>query len=200
MNDLSNVLRVNGKNYALEVFVDPYNKRLRVDDYAGNINEVLQKAETLSAENKAEKLIIKGRREDFTLLLKSCFQFEAVIDHYFLGSDAYVFAKYYTNERKKSDHWITEDQIIHRVTSLGRQEKNGMPPKEYVLLKAEETDANELAELYKDVFEVYPTPLCDPEYIKKTMRDGTVYFCFRFQGKIVSAASAEVQTFTKMRN
>lgn len=197
MNDTSHVLRLDSENYAIEAYVDPFNKRLRVDDYAGNIYEVLQKAETLSTEKKAEKLIIKARREDFTNLLKSCFQLEAVIDRYFLGSDAYVFTKYFTDERKRSNHWIKEDEIVQHLASLERQLQQAAPPKEYVLQKVRETDANALAKLYKDVFEVYPTPLHDPEYIKKTIRDGTVYYCFRFNGKIVSAASAEVQPIYK---
>jgi beta-lysine N6-acetyltransferase len=197
LNDMSHVLKLSGDHNTLEVYVDPFNKRLRVDDYAGNIFKVIEKAETLSLEKNAEKLIFKARREDFSKLLTSCFQLEAVIDRYFLGSDAYVFAKYFTDERKRSDHWIKEDQIVQNVSSLNRQIQQVPPPKEYVLQKAGETDAMELAELYKAVFEVYPTPLNDPEYIKKTMKDGTVYYCFRFLGKIVSAASAEVQTFYK---
>jgi putative beta-lysine N-acetyltransferase len=47
------------------------------------------------------------------------------------------------------------------------------------------------------VFQVYPTPLHDPEYVKKTMKEGTIYYVFFCQGKIVSAASAEVNSFYK---
>jgi beta-lysine N6-acetyltransferase len=51
--------------------------------------------------------------------------------------------------------------------------------------------------LYREVFQIYPTPLHDPEYVKKTMKEGTIYYVFFHQGKIVSAASAEVNSFYK---
>lgn len=47
------------------------------------------------------------------------------------------------------------------------------------------------------MFQIYPTPLHDPEYVKKTLMEGTIYYVYFYQGKIVSAASAEVNSFYK---
>jgi beta-lysine N6-acetyltransferase len=198
MDQTASVLSIEAKGYSLEAYVDPFNKRVRIDDYRGNLQYLLQKAEELVHLHGAEKLIIKGRAEDYHIFLEGGLQPEAIVDRYFLGSDAHFFAKYYTADRKKSDHWVTEDSIIQNIYQLDTKGiKATSLPKEYELRKINETFASELASLYQQVFEIYPTPLHDPEYIKKTMSDGTIYYGFFHQGKIISAASAEINDFYK---
>lgn len=197
MNKTASTIYLEESNYFLEVYLDPFNKRIRVDDYRGNTKILLEKVEELVAQHQVEKLIIKGRSEDFLTLYESGFQTEAVVDRYFLGSDAHFFSKFYTPERKKNDHWITEDGMIHSIYQLAQSFEKNLPPKEYQLKKADDSCAAELAALYRQVFQIYPTPLHDPEYVKKTMIDGTIYYVFFYQGTIVSAASAEINPFFK---
>ncbi|MFP3637406.1 GNAT family N-acetyltransferase, partial [Bacillus sp. SIMBA_033] len=49
-----------------------------------------------------------------------------------------------------------------------------------------------LAKLYDTVFETYPTPMNEPDYIQKVMEEGTVFYAVEHDGHIVSAASAEI--------
>lgn len=181
----------------MDVFKDPFNKRIRVDDIRGNLHEAIAKAEELAKNELAEKLIIKGRKEQFVSLLEKGFQCEAVIDQYFLGSDAYFFCKYYTHNRKTSEFDLKEDDIVKNVQKLQRNIESVSPPKEYELRLIQKEDAVMLAHLYKQVFEIYPTPLHDPEYIKKTIDEGTIYYAFICANDVVSAASAEVNSFYK---
>jgi beta-lysine N6-acetyltransferase len=197
MNQSASTIHIEESNYSLEVYLDPFNKRIRIDDYRGNTNLLIEKAEELAAIHQAEKLIIKARSEDFLHLYEQGFQPEAVVDRYFLGSDAYFFSKFYSVERKKNDHWITEDGMVHSIYQLDTSIDKPLPPKEYELKKANEGCAEELSGLYRQVFQIYPTPLHDPEYVKKTMKEGTIYYVYFHQGKIVSAASAEVNAFYK---
>ena len=94
MNQTASTLYFEERGYFLEVYIDPYNKRLRVDDYRGNIKKMLEKTEELIAKYKTEKLIIKGRNEDFLSFFERGLQLEAVVDRYFLGSDAHFFSKF----------------------------------------------------------------------------------------------------------
>jgi putative beta-lysine N-acetyltransferase len=49
--------------------------------------------------------------------------------------------------------------------------------------------------LYGKVFKIYPTPMNNPEYVKKCMKGGTVFYIFYYEGEIISAASAEINAF-----
>jgi putative beta-lysine N-acetyltransferase len=197
MNKTASTIYFEENSYFLEVYLDAFNKRIRVDDYRGNTKLLLEKAEVLIKQHQAEKLIIKGRSEDYLTFLEGGLQSEAVIDGYYLGSNAHFFSKFYTPERKRNDHWITEDGIIQNIYQLKPTTDRPIPPKEYEIRKADESCAIELSALYKQVFQIYPTSLDDPEYVKKTMKEGTIYYIFSYQGQIVSAASAEINSFYK---
>jgi putative beta-lysine N-acetyltransferase len=197
MNQTATTIFVVETNYFCEVYLDTFNKRIRVDDYRGNTKLLLEKVEELVTKYQVEKLIIKTRSEDYITFIEAGLQPEAMVDRYFLGSDAHFFSKFYTSARKRNDHWITEDGIIQSIYQLNPPIDKTYPPKEYELKKADESWAEELSVLYKQVFQIYPTPLHDPEYVKKTMKDGTIYYVFTYQGKIVSAASAEINNYYK---
>lgn len=181
-----------GEEYFLKVYLDLFNKRIRIDDLSGNIYQVIEKAEELAAMNQSEKLIFKVRFEQFAAFFEKGFLPEAMIDQYFCGSACYLFSKFYTAERKKNDHWMTEDQIIKSVSELKPTKNTRALASGYQLKKADENVADELAALYKQVFPIYPTPIYDPEYVKKTMGEGTIYMVFYEKEKMVSAASAEI--------
>lgn len=197
MNQSATTIHIKEDNFYLEVYLDPFNKRIRIDDYRGNTKLVLEKAEELARNHQVEKLIMKARSKDALYLFEKGLQPEAIVDGYFLGSSAHFFSKFYTVERKKNDHWITEDGMVQSIYQLDSVIDKPFPPKEYELKKADESCCEELSGLYREVFQIYPTPLHDPEYVKKTMKEGTIYYVFFHQGKIVSAASAEVNSFYK---
>lgn len=179
-----------------EIYIDVFNKRLRVDDIRGNIVEAIEKAEELVYVYQAEKLIVKGRLEQYEMLVEHGFQCEAVIDRYFLGSNLFFFCKYYTNERRTSNQWLQEDQIVKQVLAIEGQ-KQIIPPADCQMRKCSYKDVDALASLYRQVFQIYPTPLNDPQYIRKTLDEGTIYYGFFSNGELISAASAEVNSLYK---
>ncbi|MEH7125360.1 putative beta-lysine N-acetyltransferase [Bacillus sp. JJ1532] len=197
MESIAEVQLIKNENYTMKVYIDLFNKRIRVDDIYGDILQVMAKAEEMAKELQVEKLILKGRREQFPLLIMYGYSCEAMIDRYFLGSDMFFFCKYYTTERRTSAQWLIEDSITENVIKLEQYLKSVKPPQEYILKKLSPEDAKTLAALYQEVFQIYPTPLNDPNYIIETMKEGTIYYGFLFNGKIVSAASAEVNDFYK---
>ena len=190
-------ITITEEKYNMKVYLDKQNRRVRVEDYLGNLFSVLEKAEEVAEEENADKLIIRGRIEHFNELLERGYIFEASIDGYFLGSDCYFFSKFLSDERKTSAHWTEEDGIIKSVYHLKEPAQTISPPKAYVLKKMDEGDAGSLSKLYKSVFQIYPTPLNNPDYIIHTMREGSIYYGFVCNGQVVSAASAEMNTFYK---
>lgn len=194
---LAETIVVSNTNSKMTVYLDKQNKRVRVEDYLGNLSEVLQRAEELAANEKVDKLIIKGRREHFTQLLEYGYRFEASIDGFFLGSDCLFFSKFFSDERKATPHWTEEEGIIKTVFRLAETDEKLPLPGAYVMKKMDQADVHGLSKLYKEVFQIYPTPLNDPDYIVKTMTEGSIYYGFVHDGQIVSAASADVDLFYK---
>lgn len=197
MEGMATVQSIKNEYFTMNVYSDDFNKRIRIDDLHGDVSRGIKDAEKLALEKGAEKLIIKGRMEQLPLLFNHGFTCEAIIDHYFLGSHMYFFSKYYRDERRTSSHWKKEDDIVENVIKLKQSIHTAEPPQAYTLKKLAPEDAHNLANLYKEVFQIYPTPLNDPHYIIETMKEGTIYYGFLCNEKIVSAASAEVNSFYK---
>lgn len=190
-------LTINEERFLLTLYIDHQSRRVRIDDYLGDLSNALKKAEMIAGQEAAEKIIVKARKEHFLQLLEKGYTFEAAIDGYFLGSDCCFFSKFMTDERKTSEHWIMEDGIINSVYRLEYPVQTISPPPSYIMKKLDIHDADSLSTLYKKVFQVYPTPLNNPAFIADTMKHGTVYFGFYHEGAIVSAASAEINDFYK---
>ena len=174
-------------NASVSVYEDSYNKRIRVDDYNGAIDEVLIIISKMIS-GWVEKLIVKSRTENLDFFLTQGFLEEAQVQGYFSGYDMHFVVKYFSPERKLSKKWNEEQLIVKNLKNLNE----GLELKEPVYIQfASLVDSVDLAQLYAENFQVYPTPVSDPHYIQKTMGEGTIYAYIREHGNIVSAASAE---------
>lgn len=182
-------------HFSISVMIDPFNKRVRIDEYLGHFPSCIQEALEMVKEISAEKLIFKARQEHILSLIEAGFIYEAKIDQYYLGSDCFFLVKYFTNDRRNSQHWVQEDHILTNVLALEKEVKLQQLPVGYKLRKANKSDAVMLADLYRTVFKVYPTPMNDPSYINKCMNHNTIFYICTFEEKIISAASAEVNSF-----
>ncbi len=170
------------------VCIDPYNKRMRVDELEGDLEAGLRQL-LRKAPGWAEKIILKARRDQVGYLLGQGWVQEAAIPGYFRGEDLFFLVYYLQAHRCRSDHTETEHAIVHRILELERKPVN---PSGTIIRRSTVADAEKLAQLYKTVFAVYPTPMNDPAYLAKTMEGGTVYVHIEQDGRVLSAASAEV--------
>ena len=179
---------INTGTSRISIYSDPFNKRIRIDDYSGNLNEIL-KLITAATPDWAEKLIIKVRENDVHFFQSYDFLEEGYVGGYFNGLAMHFYVKYFTPARGLNAKGGDEEQILEKI--LGEKNTSTDPGSEIVLL-ATLTDATALADLYSTVFKVYPTPLGDVSHIRKSMQEDTVYVIIREKNKIVSAASAEI--------
>jgi putative beta-lysine N-acetyltransferase len=178
---------------SISVYLDEYSRRIRVDDYRGGVSEVATLIDR-SIAPWAEKLIVKVRPNDVTAFEKQSYQREAFIEGYFAGTDMYFLARYLSEERSHSTREADESAIIQAVLLVP---PSTLPSPLVTVRFAGFEDAEELARLYREAFRIYPTPVHDPLHIRKTMEDGTVYVLIREEGKVISAASAEINTTYK---
>ena len=181
-------LEIKNEVASISVYIDSFNKRIRIDEYTGDINSILDLIGQ-SIQGWTEKVIIKTRTPDISFFQSHGFIKEAFIKRYFGGADMFFMAKYISIQRAHSTKQNKETLIVENLLK-----------EEIQLTKIDITnvslatvdDADELTELYSTIFKVYPTPLGEPGHVKKTMEEGTKYVLIREENKIVSAASAEI--------
>ncbi|WP_246941815.1 putative beta-lysine N-acetyltransferase [Bacillus pinisoli] len=180
-------------NFYLSVCFDHFNRRLRVLDYRGNVIEIANEMITLATQHQYSKAIIYARREHVHVYVEKGFLLEAIFEGFYNGSHAYALTMYFDQERKQNNQWMKEDEILHKVIKTGvSSESKQELPKDCVLRKAEINDAEALKELYSNVFEIYPTPLNDPNYIKKLIKTDSIFYLIEKESKLISAASANL--------
>ncbi|MEK6781913.1 MAG: putative beta-lysine N-acetyltransferase [Bacteroidota bacterium] len=180
--------KINTLTAHVSVYTDAFNKRIRIDYYQGDRNEVLRIIHQ-HISGWVEKLIVKSYAGDLPFFISNGFVCEAFIKGYFDGVDMYFVTEYFSANRKQSKKIQLEESIIEKIV----QEKSpvSIPDTEGIKM-ATLLDIRRLADVYKEIFKIYPTPLSDEEHIRKTMKDGTLYTYIENENQIVSAASAEV--------
>jgi len=181
-------------NTTVIVYTDTFNKRIRIDDYEGDLNEVMDVIYQ-QISDWVEKLIVKSRVEDVPFFMAEGFSCEGFIKGYFAGTDMYFVTRYFSATRQRTEKWMEEESILQRLIS--DKSKIEIPFVAEIKV-ATPAQAGALARLYNEVFKVYPTPLGDEAYISKTMQEGTVYAYIESDHQIVSASSAEINW--KMKN
>ncbi|WP_036698242.1 putative beta-lysine N-acetyltransferase [Paenibacillus taiwanensis] len=182
----------NGRDYSLHMCLDYYNKRLRVDDYRGNPNAVFERVQELMQLHYFTKVWIKARHYDWGCFLAQGYMLEAVIHGYFQGQEAFNMVFYTDLERRTSDYWVYEDQLLAKVLALPLKSELNKHSAGFLLRPATCQDAPALAALYRQVFATYPTPMHDAQYVEHSIQEGTIFHLAEFEGQLVSAASAEM--------
>ncbi|MCG1021050.1 putative beta-lysine N-acetyltransferase [Sutcliffiella horikoshii] len=185
------VILLNNESFYLFAYQDYYNKRLKIEDLRGNIGEIIQTITRLCEQPHVEKIIVKARNETVEALMEKGFLLEAKVPRYFLGGDGYFLCKYKNLDRYNSGKWCEEDKILDGVWQKEKQEQTSLE-QGMTMRMAERKDAPLLSKFYQSVFPIYPVPIEDPEYITKQMKDDTIFMLIEDSGKIIAAASAEI--------
>ena len=116
---------------------------------------------------------------------------EALVPAMCKGKCAGIFMSRYLDEGRAVPR---DNKLIARVLESARRNSQ-QPPKSSDTEAVEQLDAahaGELAGIYSRVFESYPFPIHDPEFIRQSMQNNVIYFGIRNRGKLVAAASAEM--------
>ncbi|WP_270181970.1 putative beta-lysine N-acetyltransferase [Alkalihalobacillus sp. CinArs1] len=176
-----------GTDYAFHCNHDLFNERIRIEHYSGNVKHVIAHVLRLFTDDYS-KCIVKVKEGDFSTFISMGFSYEGTINRYFSGVDMHVMTKYKQSWRRNAKRWEEEEKIIDGVFAKTPSPLSEKPN----MRRASEKDAEKLSTLYKKVFDVYPTPMDQPEYIRKVMKEGTIFYLVEDDKKITSAASAEV--------
>ncbi|TJY41077.1 putative beta-lysine N-acetyltransferase [Cohnella pontilimi] len=179
--------------FTLHICLDYFNRRLRVDDYRGDVDAICKRAADIASSHAFTKIFVKSREEDWPDFLSRGYMLEGIYKAYFNGRDAFCMALYFDLNRRTSDYWMEEDDILRQVLEMPpKPEQSTALPQNFTLRAAALEDAERLAVLYRHVFPRYPTPMDDAAYIEKVIGDGTIFYVSEHENSLVSAASAEI--------
>jgi len=167
-----------------------YLMKLSEDD----LPEIIDYLQKLSEENSYSKLFIKVPRSAQEAFLNNGYIQEAYIPKFYKGTeDAYFLAKYLTQERscEKLEHTVKSVLEAADLKNTGEAKLNPLN-QEFKYRICTKSDIIQMAEVYSTVFETYPFPIQDPEYIKSTMENNVIYFGVWHGEKIAALSSAEL--------
>ncbi|ABR55831.1 putative beta-lysine N-acetyltransferase [Methanococcus aeolicus] len=157
----------------------------KIGELLPQLNEICVKREY----TKIFAVIPNNLKKEFE---NECYVEEAFVKGYFLDDDAIFMSKYFSKDRKISRFPEKVKEVLNVAENKRPIKSCSNLDSNFSLGVVNKDDAGELANLYKKVFETYPFPIYDPNYIIKMMNSNVVYFAIKHSGKIVAAASSEI--------
>jgi beta-lysine N6-acetyltransferase len=154
-------------------------------------DEVLKEAERLAYENGYGKLIAKVPESMAERLRARGFELEAKVPGLYGGSeDGFFMSRFLKEERAE----CLDMDSVKAVLDIAKLKTGdvGVMDERYKAGLCVEADSEAMASLYREVFESYPFPIFDPEYIRKTMLENVRYYGIWHKGRLVALSSSEM--------
>jgi putative beta-lysine N-acetyltransferase len=186
---------ISGAGFVAEVLLSQLNLRVQVRGYEGDSLDAMVAALSNAARQRGfSKVFLKAPLQDQAPLEDAGMAAEATIVGFYAGKPAVVMSLFLDSERQERPCLEEQEAILSAIQSRPRDSSVPQLPQGYRMTIADAGDAEELAGLYSGVFESYPYPIDQPEYLVTTMESHVVYRIIRDgDGVLVAAASAETE-------
>lgn len=164
-----------------------YLYKLERDDVPGIIPEL----DRLAKEKGYSKIITKIHADLLPVFQINGYTSEAYIPRFFNGKTDCIMVSKFTEEKRKK---IPTGLMDTFFSLFSKDCNNSVQPlvSDFQIKKLEESDAIAATELFKQVFETYPFPVYDPQYIIQTMRNRTaIYFGVYEENRLIGISTAE---------
>jgi len=186
--------RICGDGFDAKILHSPLNQRIQVLEYeARDTGSLVASLEKGARDAGFGKVFLKAPIHERVGFEESGMVAEATIDGYFAGQPAAVMSLFLDQDRRLRPHAEKEEEILDAIRAKPPTAPSEETPAGHTMSRAAVEDAENLAELYEQVFASYPFPITDPRYLISTMETNVVYRIVRNPaGKIVAAASAEI--------
>jgi len=158
-----------------------------------DIPDIIRPLDDLARKDGYSKIFVKVPEASAEVFADAGYVAEATVPFYYNGTDTATFmAKYFDPGRKQ----VADSQAIADVLSaaFGYAQRGYNPqlPPGFSVVHAHAGDAKEIAALFRSIFETYPFPIFDPDFITRSMKEGIRYFCIHQSKRIVAVASCEI--------
>lgn len=182
--------------YTARLFLDYYNKRIKVLSYkARDYRAMVMKLRFLAEANRFDKLWVTASKDDWEQFLRYGYVLEGLLKYANRGRTAYMMSKFRSQKRLHSPDLMQETLLIEEIMDRSRREAPRNLPPGYVLDFAREEDVDGMLALYRRVFKTYPSPLTYREYLVAILHRDALFRVIRDPaGRVVSVSSAELNT------
>ncbi len=175
----------------------PYNDRIYLMKYSPGDDDLISHLNRIADLYGYSKIFAKVPERNKGDFITDGYVEEARVPAYYSGTEDAVFLSKYLSPGRMNDPLSKQyEQIINTALSRrGQLTSSFKGDLKYSV--CDHSDAEEIAGLYSSIFESYPFPVFDPEYILDTMNEGSVYFSIMDGDRIVSLSSAEIDKSNK---
>ena len=157
-------------------------------DYPGILHEM----DVIAQENQYSKIFAKIPTYALDGFLDAGFIEEATIPGFFnRQADAFFMGKFLDPRRQIERFPQKVTEIIDTAQAKGPAEIFPIPQGLTYKIAGKE-DAGAICAVYKEVFETYPFPIHDPDYIRQTMDENFIYFTLWDGDKLAAVSSTEI--------
>ena len=166
-----------------------YLMKLHPPDLPGIVPDL----DAIARQNNYEKVLAKipGRHQSF--FETKGYEQEAVIPGFFKDHDDAVFmTKYFSDQRKVIADGDRTEKILSLTSSRKKNKTKITIAANQTFHRCRASDAPEMSRLYRTVFQTYPFPVFDPQYLIESMNGHTPYFCIRERERLIAVAASEM--------
>lgn len=153
----------------------------------------------LAIEKSYSKVFAKIPAKALPAFQQSQFSIEAVIPGFYVGTtDCFFVSRFYTENRKISNTGELADFSDFLQSTQTTKTPHFKHSLKYSIIKLQKKHVEAICKVFSRVFETYPFPINDPEYVLKTMKsENTRYFGVLDGSQLIGVASAEIDFVNK---
>ncbi|MBS3778698.1 MAG: putative beta-lysine N-acetyltransferase, partial [Candidatus Thermoplasmatota archaeon] len=158
---------------------------------------IFQMLDYLAEEKKYTKIFAKVPMWAVEKAKQHQYLIEATIPNFFNGTtDGYFLGKFLDDARKQLNKKTANQikEVYQKFRSYLNRPNSSEPFRTDKVKQLTFTDAECLAQLYKQVFASYPFPIYDATYLKRMMNKHVKYYGIFEKEQLVAASAAEMDT------
>ncbi len=153
--------------------------------------DVLEQLNKLEEKEHLSKTFIYLKKQYLSFFAAANYKIEGTMARFFDGEDAVLVSKFFNNERSRSNSNEKNKEVLQIVSNDTKNFEDIIKPKDVAIERLCEDDLQGLTELYKKVFDQYPTNIFDVNYLKEVIEaEKYIFVIAKIDGKVVAAASA----------
>ncbi|WP_462319197.1 putative beta-lysine N-acetyltransferase [Marinilabilia sp.] len=152
--------------------------------------DIINKMDELAKTNGYTKLFAKVPSRYGAAFRMSGYETEAIVPGFFNGTEDALFLVKYFDIKRRTPNAEEMDVFQNLLLSETNSEIPGLD-NTHVLRLLTPDDTEEMTSVFAQVFDSYPFPIFDTEFLKKEMSEETRYFGVFQDGKLVGISSAE---------